>query len=61
MTAPPDLDDRRAEALPPERLEAARAAYHDARLAGLCHDGAWEIALGTAAERPAEQTPETTT
>lgn len=27
-------------------LEAARAAYEDARLRGLCAEGAWETALG---------------
>lgn len=33
-------------------LDAAWAAYADARIAGLCHEGAWEVALGAAA-RPA--------
>ncbi len=63
MTAPDDLDERLAEAVPAERLEAALAAYHDSRLAVLCHDGAWEIALGTneAPRHAAEQTHETTT
>ncbi len=60
MTAP--TDDRLTEAVPPERLAAARAAYHDARLAGLCHDGAWEVALGTDdPPRPADETHEPTT
>ena len=26
-------------------LQAALRAYHDARIDGLCHDGAWECAL----------------
>ncbi len=58
MTVPPDIDARLAEALPSDALEAALAAYHDALISGLCHDGAWEIALDA---RPAEPTPETPT
>jgi hypothetical protein len=30
------------------RFEDAVAAYEDARVDGLCHDGAWEIALQVA-------------
>ena len=52
------LESRLAAAVPPERRDDALVAYHDARVAGLCHDGAWEIAL--AADSPAEPTPEPT-
>jgi len=34
------------EALRSALLKAAAAAYEDARICGLCGDGAWEIALG---------------
>lgn len=37
-------------AVAPGRLVAACAAYHDARVAGLCHEGAWEVALGARRE-----------
>ncbi|MFN2136268.1 MAG: hypothetical protein ACK2UK_09955 [Candidatus Promineifilaceae bacterium] len=49
-----DLTDRRAAvglldqlaaAVGDAHLQAALAAYEDARMDGLCHDGAWEIAL----------------
>ena len=30
-------------------VEAARAAFQDARMAGLCADGAWEVAMGAVA------------
>ena len=41
-----------AAAVEPARLGAACAAYHDARVAGLCHEGAWEVALGARSEDP---------
>ncbi|MFO7536953.1 MAG: hypothetical protein R6X32_02705 [Chloroflexota bacterium] len=33
-------------------LKAALAAYEQARLDGLCHDGAWECALETVRSLP---------
>lgn len=36
-----------AAAVGPAHLGAAWAAYRDARMAGLCHEGAWEVALGS--------------
>ena len=52
---PPDCAGRQrlVSAVEPARLEAACAAYHDARVAGLCHAGAWEVALGARPENPA--------
>ncbi len=58
MTAPtPLLSDhdatvrqRLAAAAPEADLDAAWAAYQDARIAGLCHEGAWEVALGARTE-----------
>ena len=59
MTPPvPTLDaevrQRLAAAVPEADFEAAWAAYVEAKIAGLCHEGAWEAALGT---RPAEAGP----
>ncbi|MCZ7666950.1 MAG: hypothetical protein M5U34_06870 [Chloroflexi bacterium] len=34
-----------ATAVPDEYLKIALAAYENARMDGLCHDGAWECAL----------------
>ncbi|HLT48332.1 MAG TPA: hypothetical protein VK002_13945 [Rubricoccaceae bacterium] len=53
----PDAEVRRrlAEAVPEDRLDAAWAAYEEARIAGLCHEGAWEAALGAAALPRREQ------
>ena len=34
-----------AEAVRQACIEAAQAAYADARLDGLCHEGAWECAV----------------
>jgi hypothetical protein len=34
-----------AEAVRQACIEAAQAAYEDARLDGLCHEGAWECAV----------------
>jgi hypothetical protein len=31
-------------------LEAALSAYEDAKLRGLCHEGAWEVAMGAIRE-----------
>lgn len=47
----PDAEVRRrlAAVVPEADGDAAWAAYEEARIAGLCHEGAWEIALGTAA------------
>ena len=45
---------RLAGAVEPDRFEAAWAAYEAARLAGLCHEGAWEVALGAASETAGE-------
>lgn len=39
---------RLAAAVPEADLEAAWAAYEGALIAGLCHEGAWEVALGRA-------------
>lgn len=39
-------DERLAERVRDACLRAARAAWDDARLAGLCADGAWEVAVG---------------
>ena len=44
-----DVFRRLAHAVGDADLEAAWVAYEQARIAGLCHEGAWEIALGTAA------------
>lgn len=35
-----------AESIREAFVEAALAAYEDARVRGLCHEGAWEIAVG---------------
>jgi hypothetical protein len=35
-----------AEAIRDACVAAARAGYEDAATAGLCHEGAWEAALG---------------
>ena len=60
MTDSPPLSERDAAvrqrlaaAVGPARLEAAWETYRDAGMAGLCHEGAWEVALGA---RP-ESTP----
>ncbi len=46
---PPDLTRMEpatlAEAVRQACIEAALAAYADARLDGLCHEGAWECAV----------------
>lgn len=34
-----------AEAVREACLDAALSAYEDARIAGLCHEGAWEAAV----------------
>ncbi len=54
FSAPADLSAEKqlARAVPPERFDAAWAAYQAARVAGLCHEGAWEAALGAAAPEP---------
>lgn len=39
---------RLAAAVGEAEVDAAWAAYYDARTAGLCHEGAWEVALGRA-------------
>lgn len=44
-----------AAAVGSARLGAAWAAYEAARVAGLCHEGAWEVALGS---RPSGASPE---
>ena len=49
---------RLAAAVGPACLGAAWEAYHDARVAGLCHEGAWEVALGT---RPSDGSAEADT
>ena len=36
---------RVAEALKSACIEAALAAYEDAKVRGLCHEGAWECAI----------------
>lgn len=36
---------RVAEALKRACIEAALAAYEDAKMRGLCHEGAWECAI----------------
>lgn len=36
---------RVAEALKQACIEAALAAYEDAKIRGLCHEGAWECAI----------------
>jgi hypothetical protein len=46
---------RLADAVPEAGRDAAWAAYEAARVAGLCHEGAWEVALGAV---PAERPPE---
>ncbi len=46
---------RLAAAVPPEHLGAACDAYEAASIAGLCHEGAWEVALGAA--RPETPAP----
>lgn len=48
----PDADLRRllANAVPEAEFDLAWAAYEEARIAGLCHEGAWEVALGTRTE-----------
>ena len=53
MTAPrtereADVRRRLAAAVGEAEVEAAWTAYEDARIAGLCHEGAWEVALGRA-------------
>ncbi len=40
-----DLGDGLDPAAREARLTAAARAYEDARIDGLCHDGAWELAL----------------
>lgn len=46
---PPDLKRMEpatlAEAVRQACIEAAQVAYADARLDGLCHEGAWECAV----------------
>lgn len=42
-----EVSDRKlAEAVRDACLEAARQAYEDASIRGLCHEGAWECAVG---------------
>ena len=51
---------RLAAAVEPAHLGAAWAAYRAAKVAGLCHEGAWEVALGTTrlpSERPVAHRP----
>ena len=47
---------RLAAVVGPDRLDAAMRAYEDASIAGLCHDGAWEIAVRTAVENGRNET-----
>lgn len=37
--------------------ESEMRAYHDARISGLCHEGALEVALGAAPAESAAETP----
>ena len=46
---------RLAEAVRTACLEAARQAYEDARMSGLCHEGAWEVAVGALRTLDVEQ------
>ena len=39
-------DKKLAETVRDACLEAARQAYEDASIRGLCHEGAWECAVG---------------
>lgn len=48
---------RLAADVPEADLDAAWAAYEAAKIAGLCHEGAWEVALGTAASCPPTERP----
>ncbi len=40
------VEIRVAEAVRKACEKAALGAYEDARMDGLCHDGAWEVAVG---------------
>lgn len=40
-----EISPRVAEALKRACIEAALAAYEDAKVRGLCHEGAWECAI----------------
>ena len=55
----PDAEVRRrlAGAVPEADQAAAWAAYEEARIAGLCHEGAWEVALGAASSERAPERP----
>ncbi len=66
MTTPtPPLSERDAAvrqrlavAVEPARLDAAWEAYQSASISGLCHEGAWEVALGARPEsEPAAPLP----
>lgn len=39
-------DQRIAEAVRRACIDAALEAYEDAQIRGLCHEGAWEVAIG---------------
>lgn len=41
-----DGEERLAEAVRDACLEAALNAYEDASMRGVCHEGAWECAVG---------------
>ena len=43
-----DLRARLAEVVGEDQADAALAAYEQASIAGLCHEGAWEAAVAMA-------------
>ena len=48
-------DRQLAEAVRAACLEAALRGYADARMSGLCHEGAWEAAVGAVRMLDVEQ------
>ena len=53
-----EIRQQLAAAVGPARLGAAWEAYQSASISGLCHEGAWEVALGARSEsEPAAPLP----
>lgn len=47
-----DVQTAVAERVRKQLMDAAASAYEDARISGLCGEGAWEIAYGAMRDAP---------
>ena len=52
-----ELDPQVVERVRTALIECAEAAHEDARLRGLCHDGAWEAAVAAMRALPLDTLP----